>query len=660
MRILKKLLPLLVATAMLPWPALGQYHPSEIPEKARNWYEAAQKTAAVPTEKARQETLMLLEKAIEKAPSFLDAYALMASIYARKRSYVKALQYFNKAYRIDSNYLLPAYYTYAQAAAGTGDFAKALQLIGRYLQNSALSESSRKRALQWKAHFQFGLKSAQQQLPFNPVNLGDSINSADAEYFPSLTIDGEKLIFTRNLAGHNEDFFVSRLVDSQWTKAQPLTAMSFGQDGQGINSRYNEGAETISQDGKILLFTICDKSDGFGSCDIYYAVNQAAGWTAPRNIGPPVNSPDWDTQPSLSPDQKDLYFVSNRRGGFGGSDIYVSHLQADGRWSTPENLGDSVNTPGNESSPFIHADNKTLYFASDGRPGVGGVDLYYVRKKIDGSWGEPHNLGYPINTIDHDGSIFVSADGKTAYFASDRKDSRGKLDIYRFSLYAAARPVMTLYVHGRVFNQKTGEPVTAVIELTSLETGQPLTSIVTDKNGIYLITLPVGKEYAFNVSKPGFLFYSANFSLQDDSVQWRPYKIDIPLQPIEANARVVLKNIFFDLDAYTLRPESHIELNKVVRLLKQNPGLSIRINGYTDNQGTEEHNSVLSQKRAGAVVDYLKAKGIAADRLTAKGFGEAHPVASNDTEEGRARNRRTELEVISTRPQKDKPAEQQR
>ncbi len=658
MQVLKKLLFIILAAGLLPGTVFAQYRPSEVPARAMSWYEAAQKTAAVPTEKAQQETLALLEKAIEKAPAFLDAYALMASIYARKRAYTKALKYFDRAYEIDSNYLLPGYYTYAQAAAGTGDFSKALRLIDRYLQVNSLTESSRKKALEWKAHFQFGLNSAQKQLPFNPVNLGDSINSPDAEYFPSLTIDGEKLIFTRNLAGHNEDFFVSHLVDSQWTKAQPLTGISFGEDGQGINSRYNEGAENISQDGKILLFTICDRRDGFGSCDIYYAVKQDAGWSAPQNIGPPINSPDWDTQPSLSPDQKNLYFVSNRRGGFGGSDIYVSHLQADGRWSKPENLGDSVNTPGNESSPFIHADNKTLYFASDGLPGVGGVDLYYARKKIDGSWSEPHNLGYPINTIDHDGSIFVSAEGKTAYFASDRKDSRGKLDIYRFTLYPAARPVMTLYVQGHVFNQKTGAPVTAKIELTSLETGKPLTTIVTDKKGAYLITLPTGKAYAFNVSKPGFLFYSANFSFQNDSVQWRPYKIDIPLQPIEANARVVLKNIFFDVDAYSLRPQSYSELNKVVKLLKQNPGLSIQINGYTDNQGSEEHNRVLSQKRAGAVVDYLKTKGISPERLTAKGFGETHPVASNATAEGRARNRRTELEVISTRQKKAQSLEQ--
>lgn len=624
----------------------GQYHPEDVPEKAQKLYREAQQSAPVPTANANKKTLLLLEKAVENAPDFLDAYALMGSIYARKRAYTKALKYFDRAYAIDSHYLLPAYYTYAHAAAGTGNFSQALGLINSYLQNGRLSKRSRKKALEWKTHYRFGLKSRQKHLPFNPVNLGDSINSIDAEYFPSLTIDGQKLIFTRNLAGHNEDFFVSHLSDSQWTKARPLTGISFGK-GQHINSGYNEGAENISQDGKLLLFTICDRRDGFGSCDIYYSVHQASGWGIPQNIGLPVNSHSWDTQPSLSPDQKDLYFVSNRPGGYGGSDIYVSHLLANGRWSKPQNLGQKINTPGDESSPFIHADNKTLYFASDGHLGVGGVDLYYTRKNIDDRWGKPHNLGYPINTIDHDGSIFVTADGETAYFASDRKDSRGKLDIYQFTLYPAARPVMTLYVHGKVFNKKTEEAVSAVIELTNLKSGKPLTTIATDKNGIYLITLPVGKDYAFTVSKPGFLFYSNHFFLQKDAVKWEPYKIDIPLQPIETNARIVLKNIFFDFDKHSLRPKSYNELNKVVRLLQQNPSLSIRINGYTDNRGTEEHNQLLSQQRADAVVNYLKSKGISPERLSAKGLGEKNPVAPNDTEEGRAQNRRTELEVVS-------------
>ncbi len=626
----------------------GQYRPDKVSSRAQKWYAEAQMKMQFPTDEAQEEALSLLQKAVEKAPRYLDAYALMGSIYTKNRAYDKAVQNFDAAYKIDSNFLLPAYYTYAKAEAGLGNFSQALRLMNRYLDKSRLSEAGRENALGWKAHFEFGLKSKEKKRPFSPVNLGDSINTTDAEYFPNLTIDKKTLIFTRNINGRHENFYVSHaLPDSQWTRAVPLNSPVFGKSGSDSRSRYNMGAVTISQDGKVLMFTICDRPDGLGSCDIYFSVKGTGGWSPPRNVGPPVNSRYWDSQPCLSPDKKELYFVSNRPGGLGGSDIYVTRLQPDGRWGAPQNLGATVNTPGDESSPFIHADNKTLYFASDGRPGVGGVDLYYVRKKVDGSWEKPHNLGYPINTIDHDGSIFVTPDGKTAYFASDRKDSRGRLDLYRFKLYPAARPVMTLYVHGKVFDRKTKQPVTARLELTDLSSGKLLTTVTTDEKGNYLVTLPTGKDYAFNVTRPGYLFYSENFSLKKTNVKWQPYQINIGLQPIEAHARVILKNIFFDFDQYVLQPESYAELDKVVELMKKNPSLSIQINGYTDSVGSAAHNLELSQQRARSVVNYLESKGIPAGRLSAKGYGAAHPVASNETEEGRAKNRRTELEVVS-------------
>ncbi len=640
---MKQLAAILILLWVPLW-ALGQYRPDKISSKAQKWYNQAQTTLRYGTRQAQDEALSLLQKAVKKAPEYLDAYALMGSIYAKRRAYDQAVQYFDIANKIDSSFLLPGYYTYARAEAGQGHFSRALQLMDLYLQESHLSELAKEEALSWKKHFEFGLKSSKKKHPFSPVNLGDSINTANSEYFPNLTIDKKTLIFTRNLNGIHERFYMSHaLPDSQWTEAAPLNNEVFGRS----DSKYNKGAVTISQDGRILIFTICNRPDGLGSCDIYYAIKKTKGWSEPQNIGPPINSRYWDSQPCLSPDQKDLYFVSNRPGGLGGSDIYVSHLQADGRWGQPENLGGSINTPKDESSPFIHADNKTLYFASDGRPGVGGVDLYYVRRKVDGSWETPHNLGYPINTIDHDGSIFVTPDGETAYFASDRKDSRGKLDIYRFELYPAARPVMTLYVQGHVYNSKTKKPIIAQLELTNLTTGKLLTTLTTDSRGNYLVTLPVGQDYAFNVTKSGFLFYSENFSLKKTGIKWQPYQLNIGLEPIEAHARVTLHNIFFDFDQYNLKPESYSELNRVVKLMEKNPSLSIRINGYTDSLGSASHNLQLSEQRAQSVVHYLEAKGIAPERLSAKGYGASHPVATNETEKGRAKNRRTEMEVVS-------------
>lgn len=615
------------------------YDPGAVAPEARKWYQKAQQAQMMSLTGAGDAVVDLLKKALAADPRYLDACAQLADIYEKQRAYGQAVRYYNQANLIDSAYLLPAYVKYARAEAGTGHFDTALYLVSRYLQRPDLPPSSRDQALAWQAHFSFGVESKKLHIPFQPENLGDSINTRDAEYAPSLTIDQKTLIFTRNVGHHNEDFFISHLRDdSTWSLAANL--------GPPINSAYNEGIQTVSQDGNLLVYAICNRPGGMGSCDLYYSVKTNGRWSEPANLGPTINSPYWDTQPCLSPDDRELYFVSNRKGGIGGSDIYVSELQADGDWGKPENLGPGINTPGDESSPFIHADNQTLYFASDGWPGLGGVDLYYTRRKQDRSWNKPVDLGYPINTIDHDGSLFVSADGKTAYFASDRSDSRGLLDLYRFTLYPGARPVRTLYVEGYVYNKKDSARLQAALDLVDLSTGQTLTRVPTRSDGSYLVTLPTGRDYAFNVSKPGYLFYSAHFSLKD-TAGGAPFHITIGLEPLGVNARVTLKNIFFDFDQHTLQAVSHVELDRVVQLMETNPSLKIRIDGYTDSVGTAAHNQLLSQQRAQAVVGYLISKGIGAERMTARGYGAAHPVARNDTEEGRALNRRTELVVIA-------------
>ncbi len=445
------------------------------------------------------------------------------------------------------------------------------------------------------------------------------------------------MFYTRRVNNTNEDFYESDRQNNSWLKSKSLLG--------DINTGLNEGAQNISQDGEWLIFTGCNFPEGYGSCDLYISYLTPQGWSTPENLGNNINTEAWESAPSLSPDKRDLYFASNRPGGFGKSDIYVCHRQPNGKWSDPENMGLGINSAGNESCPFIHADNQTLYFTSDGHTGYGGDDLFMVKKLPGNKWSPAENLGYPINTIENEGSLIIAADGKTAYYASDRSDSKGGLDLYSFELREDVRPAKTLWVKGKVYDAKTKKGLPSAVELTDLATKEILSKIQTDETGNYLITLPVGKDYAFNVNRKGYLFFSENFPLSNnaDSI----YHIDIPLQPLQADAVVVLKNIFFDVNKYELKSESFVELDNVVNLLKENPSLKIAMNGHTDNTGKPAENLKLSNDRANAVIRYLIEKGIDQKRLSAKGFGATQPVADNNTEEGRARNRRTEMKVVN-------------
>jgi outer membrane protein OmpA-like peptidoglycan-associated protein len=333
-------------------------------------------------------------------------------------------------------------------------------------------------------------------------------------------------------------------------------------------------------------------------------------------------------------------------GGLGGSDIWVTRRGTDGRWSEPENLGPAVNTPGNESSPFIHADNQTLYFTSNGHRGYGGDDLFLTRRQADGRWSAPLNLGYPINTIENEGSMIVAADGQTAFYASDRADSRGGLDLYTFELREDVRPVRTLWVEGQVLDSLTKAGLPSAVELVDLATGRRLSRIQTDEEGYYLMPLPLGSDYAFHVNRKGYLFFSGNFPFSE-RVPDSTYRMDIPLQPVHKDAQITLRNIFFATGDFSLRPESAAELDIIVRWLQENPGVRIRINGHTDNVGQAADNMNLSTRRARAVTDYLQSKGIDASRLSSQGFGATRPIAPNTDEPGRSRNRRTELEILA-------------
>ncbi|MES1215718.1 MAG: OmpA family protein [Bacteroidota bacterium] len=585
----------------------------------------------------------LLLQCIDIDKNYLPAYLSLGGVYGELKKYKSSTDYYEKAFALDSATTIEYKIPYSINLAGQGEFEKALGAINELLEKKPpKNPNTFKSATYRKRSYEFAIENARNNVNksyvFAPQNMGDAINSAESEFFPSLTIDGNELVFTRKLNGRNEDFFHSHKKANGWDKARPVEG--------NLNTDQNEGGQNISQDGQWLVFTGCNRRDGFGGCDLYISYLTAQGWSEAINLGGTVNSDQWDSQPCLSPDKRDLYFSSRRFGGLGGSDIYVSHINNNGQWSEPENLGPEINTKGDEVSPFIHADNQTLYFSSNGLQGYGGMDLFYSRKGPGGVWNKPVNMGYPVNTIEDEATLVIGADAKTAYYASDRSDGFGGLDIYSFELREDVRPRKTLWVKGSVFDKKTTKGLPSSIELIDLSSKELITKVQTDEMGNYLLTLPLGKDYAFNVNRKGYLFYSDNFFLAQSSKD-SVYEKNIPLQPIETNAIVVLNNIFFDINKFELKPESTSELDKLVQLLNDNPGLRIEIGGHTDNVGKPADNLILSNNRAKSVINYLVSKNIAAQRLTSKGYGETKPIADNKTEEGRALNRRTEMKVVS-------------
>lgn len=617
-----------------------EYRPDKVSKKAVQLYEKAYEKAS---SGSNREAIELLQQATDADENYADAWIALAKLQIENKNYSYSIICFRRALSIDASYFKPYLLSYAIALAGTGDFVKALETTNRYIDNYKPSGAALEAALQKKKNFEFATQqektstTTNDRTVFAPKNLGPTVNSKMAEYLPSQTIDGKQLFFTRRVDTYNEDFFTSNGSRSgTWESSSPVKG--------SLNTPQSEGAMMISQDGEWLVFTGCYRPDSYGGCDLYISYRTASGWSAAANLGAAVNSDQWESQPCLSPDKQELYFASRRTGGYGGSDLYVCKLQDNGKWSAPVNLGPSVNTPADEQCPFIHADNQTLYFTSSYWPGYGDDDLFYVRKQADGNWSQPTNLGYPINTIDREGTLFITADGKTALYAAERKDSYGLLDLYSFELKEKNRPYPTRWVQGKVTDKKTGKGIAATLELTDLSTRQVISKVKTDSSGNYLLTLPTGRDYAFTVNQKGYLFNSDQYFLKNGISDSAAQK-NIVLQPIEKNAAIVLKNIFFETNRFELSPASVTELDKLVSLLQENPTIKIEIGGHTDNVGKAADNLTLSDHRAKAVVDYLLTKKIDPARLSAKGYGMTQPVADNNTTEGRALNRRTEMKI---------------
>ena len=591
--------------------------------------------------------LKQLDVLLEDAPAYIKGWLLRADLFLDLKQYPEAIKSYSKAVSIDSAFFPPAYYIMANLYFDNEKYADAKINYLSYLRFNPKIQAELKRVYDNLKLCDFRMELMRKPVPYNPLNIGPNVNSQGYEYINAVSLDESQLFFTRKGADPRADESFFRAVSAQSASGQ-LNWSPAIEIGAPLNTPGNEGALCVSPDGMTIIITCCSRPDSYGSCDLYSSRKVGSNWSEPINLGSTVNTASWESQPCLAADGRTLYFVSTRAGGHGGSDIWKSVLQDDGSWSTPVNLGDSVNSPGNEMAPFIHPDGRTLYFSSTGHPGMGGADLFVSRLSPQGTWQKPENLGYPVNTRLDEINLVINAQGTEAYISAERPNGFGNTDIYRFELPAQVRPESVSYVHGKVFDKNTLLPLAASFELIDMQSNTVVVSSDSDPlNGEFVMSLPVDKQYALNVSCKGYLFYSVNFNVKGENDKYNPVKLDVPMNPVAIGEKVVLRNIFFDTDKYDLLPDSKAELGKLVIFLQKNPALKIEIGGHTDNEGSDAHNITLSQNRAKAVYDYLVLNGIQASRLTYKGYGESTPIDSNQTHDGRAKNRRTELKVIS-------------
>jgi outer membrane protein OmpA-like peptidoglycan-associated protein len=434
--------------------------------------------------------------------------------------------------------------------------------------------------------------------------------------------------------------------------------------GSPFSTSENDAVNSVSADGNIIV--LFGSYKGFiGGGDNYYAEKTAKGWSDIKAFPKPVNSAYWDCDGFLTADGKAFMFTSDRKGNVGdfvkggqfyhgeydgNTDIWVS-VKTQGGWGNPVNLGNVVNTPFTERSPFLHPDGRTLYFSSDGHYGSGSLDVFKCVKLSDTSWtqwSEPVNLGKEINTSGYDVAYKITTDGEFAFFSTDREGGKGSYDIYFLKLPKEAKPERNVVtITGKVTDENLS-PLEASLKWSDLSANKNAGELKSDPiTGQYIITIPNGSLYSYFAEKSGYYSVSNSIDLSAEN-SFKEIVVDIVMNSILSleDKSIKLNNIYFDFDKFDLKPESFTELDRVYKFLSDNPGVKVEISAHTDAVGGDDYNLQLSQRRAEAVVNYLITVGIEPGRLIAKGYGEGIPVADNETDEGRAANRRVEMKIV--------------
>lgn len=583
------------------------------------------------------EKISLLEKAIAKDKKFEEAYFELARTYINLDSFELSVALLEKIYELNPTdnvrlRLSEAYYRNAQ-------YGEAVDMM------SEIESSEMKNKLKNIEHrYKNALRMYNNPVDFKPKRL-EGVSTKYDDYAPSVTADGKMMSTTvlnpiYGYAGDErmqEDMYISfSKPDGGWTFSRPLA--------EPLNTPNNEGAQSFSADGRYMFYVICNHPDNIGSCDIYYSIKMGNKWSKPMNLGAPANTEYWETNPVMSPSGDELYLVSNRPGGLGGSDIWKVKIRIlkDGRLEPykDEPLGAPVNTEGDEYTPFIHADGITLYYSSTGLNGMGGSDIYVTTKKL-GMWSTPKNLGYPINTNGNESGFVVNGKGDKAYYASNKINPEygTGLDIYEIDMPEEAKPLKMLFSPGRVTDASNGKPLNAYVEIFDQSTNNKIFESMSDRiEGDFVAFLPEGGSYGLSVRKDGYLFYTKEIKQAGDSIL-------VAMQPIVVGNVTRVDNLFFDTDKDRILAKSYAVIEHLYDFLKQNPKVKIEIVGHTDNVGQEKHNQDLSERRAASLKRALVDKGIVESRISTHGEGSSKPVASNATEEGRAQNRRVEVVI---------------
>lgn len=591
------------------------------------------------------------QESIRLNPNYPDAWFYLGKTYDHLNNLQATIDAYRNLEKVDADFNISIYYDIAKSYIALDNLRSARIYIKRYLQKAPKTPKAEK--LIHLAMNRLNYIDISAELRAEGPNTTEptpiaTLNSVSGDYMPQVSPTGTRLYFTSVRQGgfdykdeksaeldFGEDLYFSKLVNDQWSAPELLP--------QPINSKSNDFGSSFTGDGQTMVYVRCDEPGAIGSCDLYITQLNGSTWTEPRNMGNVVNTKNWESQPTINTDGNRIIFTSIRPGGYGASDLYMIEKNHLGLWGVPQNLGSIVNTPLSENSPFLAADGKTLYFSSNGHPGMGGADIFYTVFE-NGKWSTPKNLGKPINSKGNDTNFSISASGD-AYLASSRLDENN-FDIFKAELPDELKPKPTIIVQGVVSNSVDDKPLSALVLIEDLNSGELIaTNKSNAETGEYLVVLPAGRDYSVSANAEGFFFYSQSFELPTDTT-YAEITNNIALEPIKKGTKVVLNNIFFEIGKAELKPISYVELNKAVTLMKNNKTMVIEVGGHTDSQGADAANLSLSQKRAQSVVEYIVLAGIERERLIAKGYGETVPIADNSTRDGRAANRRTEFVIV--------------